>query len=179
MRKEMKVIILRLGHRYPRDGRVTTHTFLTARAFGANKIIYSGQRDKEIEERIKKVTEIWGGIFKVEYEKDWQKKVVKWKEQKKEVIHLTVYGLPVQEVISSIKESNLDKMIIIGGAKVPGIIYDLSDWNVSITSQPHSEISALSVFLYELLKQKTVSKIFDGAKLRVVPQLKGKKVIRV
>jgi tRNA (cytidine56-2'-O)-methyltransferase len=175
----MKVIILRLGHRLPRDGRVTTHTFLTARAFGANKIIYSGQRDEKIEERIKKVTETWGGIFEVEFEEDWQKKVLEWKKQKGEVIHLTVYGLPIREVISSIRKSNLDKMIIIGGAKVPRIVYDLSDWNVSITSQPHSEISALSVFLYELLKQRKVPNPFEGAKLRVVPQVKGKKIIRV
>ena len=70
-------------------------------------------------------------------------------------------------------------MIIIGGAKVPRIVYDLSDWNVSITSQPHSEISALSVFLYELLKERMASKIFEGAKLRVIPQVKGKEIRRM
>ncbi|UCH37561.1 MAG: tRNA (cytidine(56)-2'-O)-methyltransferase [Candidatus Bathyarchaeota archaeon] len=175
----MKVVILRLDHRFPRDGRVTTHTFLTARAFGADKIIYSGQRDEQIEERIKKVTETWGGAFQVEFEKDWQKTVIEWKKQRGEVIHLTVYGLPISEVISHIRTSKLDKMIIIGGAKVPRIVYDLSDWNISITSQPHSEISALSVFLYELLKERMASKIFDGAKLKVIPQLKGKEIRRI
>jgi len=38
-------------------------------------------------------------------------------------------------------------MIIVGGAKVPAIVYEFADWNVAIASQPYSEISALSVFL--------------------------------
>ena len=32
------IIVLRLGHRFVRDYRVTTHLALVARSFGANKI---------------------------------------------------------------------------------------------------------------------------------------------
>ncbi|MFH0897626.1 MAG: tRNA (cytidine(56)-2'-O)-methyltransferase, partial [Candidatus Bathyarchaeota archaeon] len=94
----MEVVVLRLGHRYVRDDRVTTHVFLTARAFGANQIIYSGQRDENLEERLKEITKMWGGPFEVRYEKDWKQTIAKWKERRGEIVHLTVYGLPVQDV---------------------------------------------------------------------------------
>ena len=35
----MKIYVLRLDHRRRRDARITTHVCLTARAFGASKII--------------------------------------------------------------------------------------------------------------------------------------------
>ena len=175
----MEVEVLRLGHRYVRDDRITTHLFLTARAFGASKVTYSGQRDEKLEERIKEVTEIWGGPFDVEYEGDWKRTIAKWKERSGEVIHLTFYGLPMQDVLHEIRDSAKDKLIVVGGAKVPGIVYKLSDWNVSVTSQPHSEISALSVFLHELFEGRELSKVFKNAKLRIVPRSRGKRVLKL
>lgn len=175
----MEVVVLRLGHRYVRDDRVTTHVFLTARAFGADKVIYSGQRDEKMEEGVREVVEMWGGPFEVGYEKDWRKTIEEWKEKVGEVVHLTVYGLPVQDVVHGIRESGKDKLVVVGGAKVPGIVYELANWNVAVTSQPHSEISALSVFLHELFQGKELSKTFKDAKLRVVPQPKGKKVLKL
>ena len=175
----MKIVVLRLGHRYVRDDRVTTHVFLVARAFGAEKVIYSGQRDEKLEEGIKEITEVWGGSFGVEYEKDWQQRIIQWQKQAGEVIHLTIYGLPIQEAIDKIKNSTKDKIVVIGGAKVPGIVYKMADWNVSITSQPHSEISALSVFLHEIFQGKELEKTFENAQLKVIPQPNGKKVLKL
>ena len=43
--------VVRLSHRLPRDIRITTHCALTARAFGATKFIYGGQKDKGCEMR--------------------------------------------------------------------------------------------------------------------------------
>ncbi len=173
----MEVEVLRLTHRYVRDERITTHLFLTARAFGASKVIYTGQRDEKMEEKIGKVTKNWGGPFTIEYEKDWKQTIMRWKARKGEIIHLTFYGLPIQNVIQDIRESRKNTLIIVGGAKVPGIIYKLSDWNVSVTSQPHSEISALSVFLHELFQGRELLKIFKNAKLKIIPQPRGKKVL--
>ncbi len=62
---------------------------------------------------------------------------------------------------------------------MPGAAYELADWNVSVTSQPHSEVSALSIFLHELFGGRELSKTFEDARIRVVPQAKGKKIIRV
>ena len=175
----MEVVILRLDHRYVRDDRVTTHVFLVSRAFGADRTIYSGQRDEKIEEGVREVVEMWGGPFRVDYEKDWRQTIEKWKEKGGEVIHLTVYGLPIQDAINDVRGSLKDKMVVVGGAKVPRIVYELADWNVAVTSQPHSEISALSIFLHELFDGDELSKTFKDAKLRVEPKPKGKKVLKL
>ena len=175
--QHLEVEILRLAHRYVRDNRVTTHLFLTARAFGASKVIYTGQRDEKMEENIRKITEIWGGVFNVDYERDWKRLISQWTERKGQIVHLTFYGLPIQDIIKEIRESRKNTLIIVGGAKVPGIIYQLSDWNVSVTSQPHSEISALSVFLHELFQGRELEKEFSNAKRKILPQSRGKKVL--
>ena len=45
----MIIEVLRLSHRIRRDVRLSTHVALTARAFGASKIYYSGQHDSSLE----------------------------------------------------------------------------------------------------------------------------------
>lgn len=174
-----KVFILRLGHRPERDKRVTTHVFLVARAFGAQGVFYSGKRDERIEASIRKVVELWGGSFSVEYVKDWIKKIREWQKSGGEIIHLTMYGLPLDEVIREIRESERDKLVVVGSEKVPRIMYEFADWNVSITSQPHSEIGALSVFLHELYMGREIRREFENAKIKIIPQAKGKKAIRI
>jgi tRNA (cytidine56-2'-O)-methyltransferase len=173
----LEVEVLRLAHRYVRDKRITTHLFLTARAFGARKVMYTGQRDEKMEEKIRNITKIWGGVFNIEYESDWKQLITHWNQRKGDIIHLTFYGLPIQDVIQEIRKSVRNKLIIVGGAKVPGIVYKLSDWNVSVTSQPHSEISALSVFLHELFQGRELLKVFTNAKREIIPQSHGKKVV--
>ena len=51
------ITVLRLDHRLGRDTRITTHVCLTARAFGADKVILSGERDKHIIESVESVVE--------------------------------------------------------------------------------------------------------------------------
>ncbi|MBS7654615.1 MAG: tRNA (cytidine(56)-2'-O)-methyltransferase [Candidatus Bathyarchaeia archaeon] len=173
-----RVYILRLGHRPDRDKRVTTHVFLAARAFGAHGAFYSGQKDEKAERSVKKTVESWGGQFKVEFVENWIDKIRGWRRNGGEVIHLTMYGIPLNEAIQKIRESKKDKLIIVGGTKVPRTVYELADWNVSVTSQPHSEVSALSVFLHELYMGREFEKVFENAKIRVVPQARGKKIVK-
>ena len=174
----MEVYVLRIGHRYVRDERTSTHLFLVARAFGAHGVIYTGQRDKKIEDEVVKIDEDWGGTLKVEYAESWERIIKKWREGGGEVIHLTMYGLPIQDVIGQIRKSEKDKLIIVGGAKVPGPVYKMAVWNVAVTNQPHSEVSALSVFLHELFEGRELTKNFKDAKMIIMPQPKGKKVIK-
>ncbi len=173
-----RVFILRLGHRPERDKRITTHVFLVARAFGAHGAFYSGQRDKRVEESVRKVVKLWGGPFTLEFVENWVGKIKQWKKNGGEIIHLTMYGLPLNETIQKIRESNRDKLVIVGGAKVPKIVYELADWNVSITLQPHSEVGALSVFLHELYMGRELTKEFKDAKVKIIPQARGKKVVK-
>jgi tRNA (cytidine56-2'-O)-methyltransferase len=165
--------VLRLGHRIERDKRLSTHCGLAARAFGAEKLIYTGQKDSGLEDSINRVTEQWGGPFSVEYAESAGKVLKAWKGK---TVHLTVYGLPLQDKIQEIrKEKNL--LIIVGGEKVPPEIYQRADWNIGVTQQPHSEAAALAVFLHEYFQGKELSRKFSKANLTVVPQERGKKVI--
>jgi len=173
-----RIFVLRLGHRPKRDKRVTTHVMLAARALGAVKVFYTGERDLKVEEKICEVTERWGGSFEVEYVNSWRSLIREWKDMGGEVIHLTMYGLPIQSVIDDIRNSPRDKLIVVGGAKVPSEVFKLADWNVSITQQPHSEVSALAIFLHELFMGKELERRFEGAKLKIIPQSRGKLVVR-
>ena len=154
------------------------HIFLAARAFGADQVVYSGQKDPNMEAQFKEIVDKWGGNFTVEYFSDEVKQLKIWKKAGRELIHLTMYGLPVQEVIEEIQRSSREKVIIIGGAKVQRSIYRIADWNVAITSQPHSEISALSVFLHILFQGTELKKTYDNARFRIIPQAQWKKVIQ-
>lgn len=138
----MVIEVLRLSHRIRRDVRLSTHVALTARAFGADKIYYSGQHDSSLENSIRKLN------FPIEYIKN-PIKLINEKENFT-IVHLTIKGEDYQKVIPKLENKNL--LIIVGGEKVPVEYYKLSDFNVSITKFPHSEVAALAVFL-EKLKQ--------------------------
>ena len=154
------------------------HIFLAARAFGADQAVYSGQKDSNMEAQFEEIVAKWGGNFTVEYISDEIKQLKLWKQAGRELVHLTMYGLPVQEVIEEIQHSPREKVIIIGGAKVQRSIYHIADWNVAITSQPHSEISALSVFLHILFQGTELEKTYDNARFQIIPHARGKKVIQ-
>ena len=167
------IVVLRLGHRIERDKRLSTHCGLVARAFGAQKLVYTGQKDSGLEESINSVTRGWGGPFQIEHSESARKLIKDWKGKS---IHLTVYGIPVQEKIRAIRKVR-NLLVIVGGEKVPPEVYQDCDWNVSVTGQPHSEVAALAVFLHEYFRGKELSKKFRKAEKSVIPQERGKKVI--
>ncbi len=170
----MKVVVLRLGHRISRDKRISTHVALVARTFGADKIIYSGEKDSGMEESVSKVVKRWGGKFRISYQKSWRHFLKTWKDR---IVHLTVYGMPVQDKIIEIKRDKRDLLIIVGGEKVPGEVYDHADYNISVTNQPHSEIAALTIFLDRFFGGGELSKSFQGGNIKVIPQENGKKIV--
>ncbi|MBN1160077.1 MAG: tRNA (cytidine(56)-2'-O)-methyltransferase [Candidatus Diapherotrites archaeon] len=167
--------VLRLNHRIARDARLTTHVGLISRAFGADEFILSGDEDRKLLSGLDKVTEQFGGPFETKYVKQWKPFVNKEKKNCK-VVHLTAYGSQLQDVIKDIrKEKNL--IVVIGSAKVPPAAYEVADWNVSVTNQPHSEAGALAVFLHEYFQGKELTKEFKKSKKKIIPQAKGKRVI--
>ena len=166
------ITVLRLGHRRVRDARLSTHVGLTARAFGARKIVYSGEKDEKLLDSVKKVTREWGGPFSVCYEKKWRHVIKNFKGTK---VHLTMYGLPVQKEISKVRKKR-DVLVIVGGEKVPFEVYEVVDFNLAVTAQPHSEAAALAVFLHEYFRGKELQKKFKKSKRRILPQKCGKRV---
>ena len=179
----VKVVVLRWGHRPERDKRLTTHVALTARAFGASGIILSDVEDEKVKASIEKVVENWGGPFFFEMGKPWRQAIKEWKAKGGIVVHLTAYGENVQtsDVLDRIKACGKDIMVIVGSQKVPGEFFyeKVSDFNVAVGNQPHSECSSLAVFLDRLFEGKELKKEFKNAKMKIVPQARGKKVVKV
>ena len=168
--------VLRLGHRIQRDFRITTHCGLVARAFGAERIYIAGDRDENLITRLRNVVERFGGPFFIDFVKDWKALVKTHKENHGIVVHLTMYGeklLPILETLR-LQLGRNPIMVIVGAGKVPGEVYTLADYNVSVTSQPHSEISALAVFLDRLQGGKELDKTFKNAQIKIVPTARGK-----
>lgn len=169
------ITVLRLGHRLGRDDRISTHCGLVARALGADFIIYSGDHDGNMIEGLKKTSKKWGGKFKISYEAKWKNIINNHKKKGFCVVHGTMYGLPLRKKIKDIRKKK-KILFVIGGEKVPGELYTLSDYNIAVTNQPHSEVAALAIFMHEYFKGKELDKKFKG-KINVIPQEKGKKVI--
>ncbi len=173
----MTVHVLRLSHRASRDKRATTHLGLVARAFGAEKLLVTGAKDEHLADSIQRVVESWGGPFELEFAQSWRDVVASHKDEGFTAVHLTMYGLPVREHIADVR--NADKiLIILGGEKVPGEVYEDADYNISVTSQPHSEIAALAVFLDRLFEGQELSLGFKNARMRLIPRERGKKIVR-
>ncbi len=174
-----EIVVLRWGHRPQRDARLTTHVALVARAFGVAGIILSDIEDLKIKETIEKVTESWGGSFFFETGTPWDKAVREWKNKGGIVVHLTAYGENIQtsDVLNRIKTCGKDVLIIVGSQKVPREFYSetISDFNVAIGNQPHSECAGLAVFLDRFLEGKQLERNFDRAKIKIIPQKRGKR----
>ncbi len=170
------IVVLRLGHRPARDKRVTTHVGLVARAFGADGMLIADVRDEEVERSLRRVVRSWGGDFFVRSGVNWKEEIERWKGAGGKVVHLTMYGIPVSKVIGELRGENL--MVVVGASKVPSEVFGISDYNVAIGNQPHSEVAALAVFLDRLFEGRELDLEFPGWKMKVAPSERGKLVIR-
>ncbi len=174
-----KIYVLRIGHRPGRDRRITTHVALVARAFGAHGFILGDVVDQRVVESLSKVLKTWGGMMRIEQGVDSKKYVVEWRKRGGAVVHLTMYGVHVDKVISELRSLGKDILVVVGAEKVPPFFYTESDYNVAIGNQPHSEVAALAVFLDRYYMGSELYSTFEGAKLVIEPSHRGKKVVRV
>jgi tRNA (cytidine56-2'-O)-methyltransferase len=173
----MRIVVLRIGHRIPRDGRITTHVCLTARALGADGVYISDVHDRELLDTVRSVSKRFGGEFQVEAGRPWRSTIIDWKRAGGRVVHLTAYGMPLPKVIHEIRRSSGDKLVVVGAEKVPGELYELANWNVAVTSQPISEVSALGIFLDWFFKHSRLEVSFRNADIRIIPSEHGKRVV--
>ena len=155
--------ILRIGHRPERDKRITTHVALTARAFGASKIFLSNP-DSRVINSVEDVVNKFGGNFKI-IPTENPKKVVK--SSSSLIVHLTMFGLPLDDKLDDIKSSEQNILFIVGAEKVPPWVFESADYNVAVGNQPHSEVAALAVALNSICPISYNTE-FDG-KISVVP----------
>lgn len=177
-----EIIVLRWGHRPQRDLRLTTHVALTARALGAAGLILTDVKDQKIKETVEKVVKNWGGPFLFEMGIPWKKALEDWKARGGIVVHLTAYGENIQasDVLQRIKTLGKDILVIVGSRKVPKEFFSeaVSDFNVAVGNQPHSECASLAVFLDRFFQGKELTKNFDNVRVRIIPQKRGKKIAR-
>jgi len=175
-----EIVVLRWGHR-ARDFRVTAHVALTARALGAKGFILSDVEDFNLQSTIANIVKNWGGTFNVEVGKPWREAVQQWKKEGGIVVHLTMYGenLESSDVLETIRRSSKKILLLVGSQKVPAEFYskDISDFNVAVGNQPHSEVAALAIFLDRFYGGKELNQAYENAKLRVTPSSYGKHVV--
>ncbi len=170
------VTVLRYGHRPGRDDRVTTHVGLTARALGADRVVFPDNASGSAE-TVRSVTDRFGGPFSVECRDDQRAFVREWDGA---IAHLTMYGEPIQDVVGSIRDRAVDGdplLVVVGGEKVPWALYEQATVNVAVTNQPHSEIAGLAVFLDQLFEGRELDREWVDADRRVVPEATGKTVV--
>ncbi len=176
-----KVVVLRWGHR-DRDKRLTSHVALTARALGASGFVLADVKDEKVRATVEKVKEQWGGSFQFEMGKPWRQVVKEWKAKKGLVVHLTAYGENIQtsDVLKRIKATGKDLLVIVGSRKVPSEFFSkkVSDFNVAVGNQPHSECSSLAVFLDRFFEGQELATEFEGARIKIIPQVRGKKAAK-
>lgn len=181
-KRKPEVLVLRWGHRPQRDARLTTHVALVARALGASGIVLSDVEDKKIKETVEKVSKEWGGPFYFEMGTPWKKTVRQWKAKGGITVHLTAYGENIQtsNVLERIRKAGKDILVLVGSQKVPKEFFSnaFSDFNVAIGNQPHSECASLAVFLDRLFDGDELKKTFKNAKLKIIPQKRGKRIVR-
>ncbi|WP_048148683.1 tRNA (cytidine(56)-2'-O)-methyltransferase [Palaeococcus ferrophilus] len=171
------IAVLRLGHRPERDKRITTHVALTARAFGAERIIIAAEEDEHVKASVEDVVERWGGPFSIEFDPNWRRILREWRGK---IVHLTMYGRHIDDALPEIRgdlEAGEDILVVVGAEKVPREVYEVAHYNVGVGNQPHSEVAALAVFLDRLLDGEGLKREFENAKVKIVPQERGKKVI--
>ncbi|MFL2944730.1 MAG: tRNA (cytidine(56)-2'-O)-methyltransferase [Candidatus Poseidoniales archaeon] len=155
--------VLRIGHRPERDKRITTHVALTARAFGAKKM-YLHRSDSRVIETVSDVVTKFGGDFIIETTSNPKKILRDWSGK---IIHLTMFGLPIDDNLVEIRSVKEPILVVVGAEKVPPWVFEYSNFNIAIGSQPHSEVSALAIALSKI-NDDSYNHNFEGP-IQVIP----------
>ena len=174
--QRQRIFVLRIGHRPERDKRITTHVALVARAFGAHGFILGDIVDDKVMGSIRKVLFSWGGRLFLAHGINSFEYVKIWKRLGGIIVHLTMYGVNVDEVIDEIRRTEKDLLVIVGAEKVPRYFYEESDYNIAVGNQPHSEVAALAIFLDRYYMGKELYFTYEGARIVIEPSQRGKKV---
>lgn len=168
--------VLRIGQRFVRDERTLTHLCLVSRALGAESILLE-EAENDVTRTLEEVQSNWGGDFRAVLGISWRRAILESKKEGRAVVHLTMYGVPIQEKTAELRA--LGKiLLVVGGPKVPGEVYREADFNIAVTNQPHSEIAALAIALHEIQAGEELKRTFDKSRLRILPSARGKRVVQ-
>ena len=142
---------------------------LTARAFGASSVIFTST-NASLNSRLKRycssISKKWGGNFNVQFTNAWKSYLESKRNYKK--VYLTRYGTPIKKQVYTLR-SYRNIIIILSITEEIKSFGELADFNISITSQPHSSIAAMAIFLNQYFAGRELSLNFSNAKFKVIP----------
>lgn len=138
--------------------------------------MYVDAADLELEQRLTRVSEQFGGDMEVRTGVDPRGLV---RSSRATVVHLTMYGENVAGWTEDRWQALRDApcvLVVVGSTKVPREFYEMATVNAAVGNQPHSEIAALAVFLDRLTGGEPLGRDMGG-RLAVLPQERGKLVM--
>lgn len=92
-----------------------------------------------------------------------------------------MYGINIADLAQELDNilNGHKVLVIVGSEKVDPWYYQNATYNIAIGNQPHSEVAALALFLDRIYKGGELKLEFEDAKLKVIPQFSGKRVIKL
>lgn len=149
---------------------------LVARAFGASNITF-GLKDKTGVKRLirycKLVDKNWGGRFAVSSTNNWKGFIKDKKNYLK--VYLTRYGIPIKKMEYQIRTYK-NVLVVVSTSESIKELYKATDFNLSITAQPHSCASSISVFLHDFYNGRELAMHFENAKYKIAPEEHGVRI---
>jgi len=140
--------------------------------------MYLVGRDPGLVAGVGKVVRRFGGGFWVREVRAWRPVVSEFRSHGGAVAHLTMYGEHLDDVQARLRRIAVERdlLLVVGAEKVPAEVYLEADFNVAVANQPHSEVAALAIFLDRLQDGGGLHHGFPGARVRILPNLRGKSV---
>ena len=138
-----------------------------ARAFGASNVTFASPKNGRLIKYFKSLNRRWGGTFSVDFTNNWRE-FLKTKKNYK-IVYLTRYGVPINKVEYTLKTYK-NILIIVTITEAAKNLYQMADFNVSITTQPHAATSAVAVFLHHFFEGRELSLHFENAQYKIVPE---------
>ncbi len=149
---------------------------MISRAFGASNITFcphKGGAEARLKRAMKQISKKWGGEFSVFFCDKWEKYIKGKKNYLK--IYLTRYGMPISKMryrISTYKNI----LLIASFSESVKSAYDAADFNISISSQPHTCGSSIAIFLHDFYQGRELAMHFENSRYKVVPSEHGVEV---
>jgi|GEM_PF-964298 tRNA (cytidine56-2'-O)-methyltransferase len=136
---------------------------LTSRALGASEITFIGKKDPRLIRYVNSINKDWGGTFRVSFAKSFHELI---KNSDKAIkVYLTRFGVPLQSKDDMIR--TYKNIILITATKNIPELHKITDFNISVTSQPHCDTAAIAIFLHEYYKGRELAMHFENAKYKL------------
>lgn len=146
---------------------------LVARAFGASEIVFTSDNKKLISKSqrfCKGMCADWGGRFNISFTSNWKAYIKNKKNYK--TVYLTRYGIPMKQMRYTLRAyKNL--LVIASFSEEINALYEFADFNISITSQPHTIASSITALLLAYYRDREPSIHFENAKYKIIPEPHG------